>query len=58
MVTINILNLLRVSEANEVPISSHIWVDPSTFIGSKIFLKNWKKFKSSSITYLGLAESF
>ena len=46
---------LRVSEVNEVPISSHIWVGPSTL---KSLRKNLKKLKLRFITYLGLAESF
>ena len=45
------MKYLRVSEVNEVPISSNIWVASTT-------IKNREKLKYIFVTILGLAESF
>ena len=47
--------LLRVSEPDEVPISSHTWIASST---SKQLQNFYKKLKYIFMTTLGLAESF
>ena len=52
------IDSLRVTEANEVPISSHIWVALTTFKQLKTFKKNLKKLKQIFMAIFGLAESF
>ena len=50
--------LSRVSEANEVPISSHIWVTRWDSNSSKSFKKIVKKLKYIFLTIFGLTKSF
>ena len=52
------VNNSRVSEANQVPISSHVGVTSTTFNQFKTYKKNRKKLKSIFMTILELAESF
>ena len=52
------LCLSRVSEANEVPIISLIWVARRLSDSSKTFKKNRKKWKLFFMTVLELADSF
>ena len=52
------VEFIQMSEANEVPLSSHIWVASTTSNSSKIFKKIGKNWKKMFMIILGLAESF
>ena len=53
-----LIKLLRMSETNEDPISSHIWVASSTFKQLLSLKKNQKILKQIFMTILGLVKSF
>ena len=46
------------SEANEAPIKSHVWVTSASFKQLQNFKKNRKKWIHILMAILGLAESF
>ena len=60
IISSSISSLLRVSEADEVPINSHIWVTSIDDIQTalKLLEKYPKKYKYIFITNLAIAESF